>query len=84
MVTIESLACGTPVIGSNAGGTTEIIKKSKGGILFETLNTQSLADQIDRIISEKIYFDSKTLIKMAKVYDHHAVCSQVEKALNLA
>ncbi|MDG1776688.1 MAG: glycosyltransferase family 4 protein [Crocinitomicaceae bacterium] len=83
MVTIESLACGTPVIGSNAGGTPEILQNSTGGLLFETLNAQSLANQLNRISSEKVHFDATTLINMAKAYDHNKVCTQVEKALNL-
>jgi len=83
MVTIEALACGTPVLGSNAGGTPEILQEDKGGLLFEPLNPKSLADQIDKIISEKIQFDSNSLKEMARTYDHRAVCTRVEKALNL-
>ncbi|MCH2228995.1 MAG: glycosyltransferase family 4 protein [Crocinitomicaceae bacterium] len=83
MVTIESLACGTPVLGSNAGGTPEILKMNEGGILFETLNESDLAKQIDFIIDSKKEFDSDKLKAMASVYSHHSICSQVEKALNI-
>jgi glycosyltransferase involved in cell wall biosynthesis len=36
MVTAESLASGTPVVGTRSGGTTEILKNPEIGVLFES------------------------------------------------
>lgn len=83
MVTIESLASGTPVLGSNAGGTPEILNGKKGGRLFETLDATDLANKIDEIVDNDIQPDIKTLIEMSRQYDHHKVCQLVEKHLNL-
>lgn len=84
MVTIESLANGTPVLGSNAGGTPEILDHLKGGRLFTTLDATSLANEIDRIIADNFIPDSNELKKMATAYDHRTVCQLVEKHLHLS
>jgi len=83
MVTIESLACGTPVLGSNAGGTPEILNTAEGGCLFKTLDADDLAKQIDHICDAKISFDESDLCKMAEHYDHRKVCDMVEKVLKI-
>jgi len=83
MVTMESLACGTPVLGSNAGGTPEVLQHGKGGVLFETLNAQDLALKIDEICEQKHPFNSKSLRAMAQQYDHNSVCASVEHHLQL-
>ncbi|MEJ6582599.1 MAG: glycosyltransferase family 4 protein [Crocinitomicaceae bacterium] len=83
MVTIESLACGTPVLGSNAGGTPEILNNEKGGLLFETQNSNDLAKKIDLICEKQTEFDSSILKAMAQQYDHHSVCEMIEKAFEI-
>ena len=83
MVTMESIACGTPVLGSNAGGTPEVLEQDKGGILFETMNPDSLAEKIDFICDHNISKDHDTLLEMTQQYDHNSVCASVEKALGI-
>ena len=83
MVTIESLASGTPVLGSNAGGTPEILEQDKGGVLFETQNPRDLALKIDAICEQNISPNPKVLKEMAASYDHENVCEMVEEALNI-
>lgn len=83
MVTIESMACGTPVIASNAGGSPEILDHGKFGLLFEPLNPESLARKIEYFKSHSGQFDAESLKEEAKKYDHHSVCEMVEKALGL-
>lgn len=43
LTTIEALGCGTPVIGSKAGETKNILEPLNGSLLFETNNPMSLA-----------------------------------------
>ena len=83
MVTIEALACGTPVLGSNAGGTPEIMQEGRGGLLFETKNASDLAEKIDRICSMDVTFDESTLKLLAERFDHRNVCEAVEDCLTL-
>ncbi len=83
MVTIEALACGTPVLGSNAGGTPEIMQEGTGGLLFETKNASDLAEKIDRICATNLTFDEAILKKLAERFDHQKVCRAVEEALSL-
>jgi glycosyltransferase involved in cell wall biosynthesis len=81
MVTIESMACGTPVLGSNAGGTTELILPKKNGLLFETKNSNDLANKIDFILSNKLKLDPEKIRASVQKFDHNTVCEMVEKLL---
>ncbi len=83
MVTIEAFACGTPVLGSNAGGTPELLENEYGGRLFESMNSTDLARKIDNIVSNMNFPDSEKLKTIAKKFDHNLVCLTVEKALHL-
>lgn len=46
LVLIEAMQVGTAVIGSNSGGVVEIIDDNETGLLFEALNSESLAEKI--------------------------------------
>jgi glycosyltransferase involved in cell wall biosynthesis len=46
MSVMESLAVGTPVIGSNAGGIPELIEEEQDGLIYEMGNSDDLADKI--------------------------------------
>ncbi|MES2798706.1 MAG: glycosyltransferase family 4 protein [Bacteroidota bacterium] len=83
MVTIEALACGTPTLGSNAGGTPELLRQGDLGVLFEPLNSSDLALKIDEILDENHSISKESLLEEAKRFDHNLICSAVEKALNL-
>lgn len=83
MVTIEAMACGTPTLGSNAGGTPEILHFGELGVLFESLNATDLAAKMDEITLGKHAIDRKKLIQAAQLFDHNKVCEQVENALGI-
>jgi glycosyltransferase involved in cell wall biosynthesis len=51
-VICESLACGTPVIGSNVGGIPELVIDGKTGYLFECEDAAGLARRIDQMMIE--------------------------------
>lgn len=82
MVTLEAMATGTIVIGSNAGGTKEILQNGKLGYLFEPENADSLRAAITDFL-HRGYFISKEEIQsgIAK-FDKETVLEQVEKRLN--
>ena len=83
MVTIESLAAETPVLGSNAGGTPEIMNLHAGGILFETMNSDDLASKIDEIMESSPEATPKKMRQLVEQNDHLKVCAKVEAALHL-
>jgi glycosyltransferase involved in cell wall biosynthesis len=83
MVTIEAMACGTSIIASNGGGSPEILKQGKLGILYEPLDVDALADALIEYFNNSQRVSSVDLEKAAQHYDHSKVCSAVERALGL-
>jgi D-inositol-3-phosphate glycosyltransferase len=81
MVTLESMACGTPVIGSNTGGTKSLLDYGRLGVLFDPNNAQDLAEKINLALSEKKVIEKTKLISFIQTYDFNQVCSMVEKLL---
>lgn len=49
-VVLESLACGTPVIGADAGGVRTIIQDGQTGLLCEEKNVEEFAENIIRLL----------------------------------
>jgi glycosyltransferase involved in cell wall biosynthesis len=83
MVTIEAMACGTPTIGSNAGGTPELLKQGELGVLFQTQNASDLAQKIDEIMEGKHKIDPNALKQEAQRFDHSTICLEIETLLHL-
>lgn len=84
MTTIEAFASGIPVIGSNAGGTKELIHSSKLGLLFESFNHIDLANKLDFFIENIEFYDSKVIKDEAKKFDSELICQKVEEFLSLS
>jgi glycosyltransferase involved in cell wall biosynthesis len=80
MVTIESLANGIPVIGTNRGGTPEILEFGKYGYLYDYKNHLSLSLLIKKMF-EKQTFNSKDLINYSKKYDFINIIPQILKKI---
>lgn len=78
MVTIEAMACGTPVIGSNAGGTPELLKFGKLGYLFEPLSGADLALKLADFLNNPGLFSAEKLEEAMQLFDHNTVCEKVE------
>ena len=82
MVTIEAMASGCPVIGSNAGGTPEILHHGKRGYLFEPLQAESLADQIRAFLKDPYKFTASELRETVTQFDHQLVLPDVERVIS--
>lgn len=50
-VTVEAMMCSNPVIGSNSGGTPELIKDGENGYLYCRGNGTDLADKMSRYLN---------------------------------
>jgi len=69
-VITESLACGTPVIGSNSGEIPNLIKSSDGGLVFSEKNVMQLADALKTMIGNPELRIQKAAQGMAWVKAH--------------
>jgi glycosyltransferase involved in cell wall biosynthesis len=79
MVTIESMAQGTPVIGSNAGGTVEILSNGRAGLIFKTGNVEDLSKKMCLAMNN---YNPKILpLNAVLKFNYETVCGQVEELL---
>lgn len=69
MVNLEALACGTPVITFNTGGSVECIDENCG-IVVEKGNINGLIKSILKL--KEHHFDSNNCIERAKAYDENS------------
>ena len=72
LVLIEAMKCGVCVLGSNSGGPLEIIDDEKTGLLFESMNSDSLCEKLSLIIENEELKESLALngkIKANEVFD---------------
>jgi glycosyltransferase involved in cell wall biosynthesis len=53
-VAVESMACGTPVITTNAGGAIDIVKTFKCGVLVQPDNVAQLAAGITSVLEKRV------------------------------
>lgn len=83
MVTIESFATGTPVLGSNRGGTVELLQDPKCGSLFESMSPADLAAKMDLIVDRSALVNKEYIQQYASKFDHNLVCESVEEVLGI-
>jgi len=83
MVTIESLANGVPVIGTNTGGTPEILQEGKFGLLYEPNDLSTLQNHLLNLYKNELHFDANELMRYSKNFDYQLILERVEKVLGL-
>ncbi|MEO1655369.1 MAG: glycosyltransferase family 4 protein, partial [Bacteroidota bacterium] len=84
MVTIEALATARPVIGTNSGGTRELLNYGQAGLLFSPKNADELKEAV-----KILYQDASQREKLREQgeawarenYSHIKQCEQVEELL---
>jgi glycosyltransferase involved in cell wall biosynthesis len=54
---IESLSCGTPILGSNIGGLPDMIRPGKTGWLYEGDSPEKCADALRTVLAEKYQWE---------------------------
>ncbi len=53
LVTLEALACGTPVLATNVGATDHLIQRGKTGYIIPNTHPQGLASGLQKLLSRK-------------------------------
>ena len=79
---MESLACGTPVVGFDIGGNSDLIEHQKTGYLAKPFNVDDLAAGLDWVLSSPNYIDlcKKSRDKVLREFDSGVVA---KKYINL-
>ena len=72
-VIIESMAVGTPVIATDAGGATDIIDDGKNGILVPIRNSDAMAEAMLRITSDVDFELAVRKAGLRSITDHYTV-----------
>ena len=63
---LESIACGTPIIGFNIGDNQEIIGKNNCGIICDELTTNSLFLAVKSILKDEFKFETDLISEVAQ------------------
>jgi glycosyltransferase involved in cell wall biosynthesis len=82
MSVLESMACGTPVLGARIGGIPELVRPDQTGWLFEPSSQQSLSDALDRAVATTR--DQRMAMGQASrdyVATHHAPQAHLQQLL---
>jgi glycosyltransferase involved in cell wall biosynthesis len=83
-VLLESLASGKPTIGTNSGGTPEILDRGRTGYLCEPQSSESLARAMRAMLDPRLAHDfaQKARAKALQEYDMKAVFNRIEALVN--
>ncbi|MDK2047743.1 glycosyltransferase family 4 protein [Aliarcobacter butzleri] len=85
LVLIEAMKCGVCVLGSNSGGPLEIIDDEKTGLLFESMNSDSLCEKLSLIIENEELKETLALngkIKANEFFDSKKQLEVIKELLN--
>lgn len=78
---IESLLCGTPVIGFPTGGIPEMIMHKENGLITKDKSSESLSSAIIDFLSKKNYFDREQI--RTNSIENFGLKNQVKKYIEL-
>lgn len=83
LVLAESMACGVPVVGSNAGAIPEVVKHGETGLLVNPRDPISLADGIEQLARDKSLRQKMSSAAVARVHEHFNMNRAVEDTLRV-
>ena len=80
IVPIEAMACGTPVIALNQGGTKETVVSGVNGVHFNEQTTQSIIDAVKRF--ETMKFDHEQISQLANSFNEDRFKFEIKEFVN--
>jgi glycosyltransferase involved in cell wall biosynthesis len=83
MVVLEALAAAVPVVATKVEGTPEVIRHSVEGLLAEPRSATSLADQINRLTSNRSAWAEMSAQAMARHRQHYTASLMARKVANV-
>lgn len=84
LVTVEAMAAGLAVVGTNAGGTKEILGEGAYGVLFEPGNSKQLSERLQELIKDAKLTKSlgdKAKERAVAEYSHELMCDRLEEIM---
>ena len=78
---LESLCCGTPVIGYKTGGIVDTIENGKNGYLIEHEDISDMVNKINSMIDNPKLFDNKSISDVSR--QKYSLKKQAETYLNI-
>jgi L-malate glycosyltransferase len=84
-VTIEAIACGTPVIGSDSGEIPHLINKTGGGLTFPETQSNVLAARISQLIEDidlRLELADKGRLVVLKDYTNQRIAHSFVQSIN--
>jgi len=79
VVLIEAMACGTPVIGTNVGGITDIITDDYNGLLVAERSPEDIAKKVIKILTDKDYAEQLRQNALTTVCSNYSWSSIAEE-----
>src|SRR5262249_20687255 len=90
MTVIESMSCGTPVVGTSAGGTKEYVLHEQCGLIVPPADVDALAQALAKLASDKDLRERMSATCRARVMEHFTIektagdtLKLYEKAVNM-
>lgn len=78
-IVVEAIACGVPVLASNQGGISEILKDRKEGTLFNIDDENSLKNKLLEYMDGKMCFDFSTTESFLEKFGLNYIASEYDK-----
>ncbi len=70
LAALEAMACGVPVITSNAGGLPELVHNGDGGFAFPIGDTRAMAQQAVTLLKDRSELDRQRLLARQRAIEH--------------
>lgn len=69
IIVVEAMACGTPVIAGNYGGTAESVVDNKTGILFPKQSVDSIIEAVKKFEQSQVTFNYKEIREHSELFN---------------